>query len=62
MHIDDIKRHGAILGLEAELNIRIRNLTDAQTKRQWTTCHSHSVVIGQLTEELRKLEDQSKKS
>lgn len=53
--VEKAKLHGAILGLEAELNTRITTLRNAYDKRNWVLVHSSSVHIGDLSEELRKL-------
>lgn len=57
MNIEDIKRHGAVIGLESELKVKIRNITDSAEKKNWAACHSHAVYISELAEELRKLND-----
>lgn len=55
--VEKAKYHGAMLGLEAELNVRVRTLINAQEKRNWILVYSCSVNIGELAEELRKLSE-----
>ncbi len=61
MNIEDIKRHGAVLGLEAELNVRINTVRNAITERNWVLVFSCCTVACQLAEELRKLSELDKK-
>jgi hypothetical protein len=56
MTIKDIKNHGAVLGLEAELNTRLDMARSCYKNREWTSVYSHAVFIQELAEELRKLE------
>jgi hypothetical protein len=56
MNIEEIKKHGAALGLEAELTVRITLLKSAQEKRNWAGIRSTAMFIADLAEELRMLE------
>lgn len=56
-NLEEIKQHGAMLALEAELNTRITTLRNAQEKRNWVLVFSCATFICQLAEELRKLND-----
>lgn len=57
MSIDDIKRHGAMLGLEAELRIRLTTATNANAEKKWALVFSACTMACQLAEELRKLSE-----
>lgn len=61
MTIQDIKNHGAMLGLEAELSRRVTNIKDAYDKRDWTWVRSHAVYIQELADELNKLQPKTQK-
>ncbi len=56
MTINKIKTHGAILGLEAELNARIVTMKNLVIERKWAHVYSCAYFIQELAEELRKLE------
>lgn len=60
MLIDDIKRHGAMLGLEAELHVRLTTAGNAREKKNWTLVFSSCTMACQLAEELRKLSEDDK--
>lgn len=53
--IDNIKKHGAELGLEAELSARLTQVKACVDKKEWAYCRSHALMIADLAEELRKL-------
>jgi hypothetical protein len=60
MTIEDIKRHGAILGLEAEVNVRLCTMKNAYSEKNWVLVYSCAVFVQKLSEELRKLNEEMK--
>jgi hypothetical protein len=55
-NIEEIKKHGAAAGLQAEVLVRINLIQSAYEKREWAYIRSHAIFLAELAEELRKLD------
>lgn len=59
INLEQIKRHGAIIGLESELSARLSQLKAAIDQKKWAYVVSHATYIREVAEELRKLNEKT---
>jgi len=52
VNVQDVKKHGVMLGLEAELNAQGICLTNLIKDREWLKAATHAANIKQLLDEL----------